>query len=333
MKNYMRGYSGRTRRRRASYKKTNTLYANSYRGWGRDRARRRKKIVLPILLIAAFAAGLVVLIMLGVRRNNAGNSVSNGTGTAVAAQTDLPVSAVSPAAAKETGEESKGAVSSAVRDVKPIDEQAISKPKPKPRAKAIALTFDDGPHTSNTPKILSLLKKYNAHATFFVVGNRVASGADLLKKELEIGCEIANHSWNHANLSKMKTIKQVDQNLNKTKRLVKKLTGYDIRLTRPPYGAISKLMRKKLNQPMILWSVDTLDWKSRNAKAVFKQVKKQVSDGAIILVHDIHESTAEAMETVLPWLVKNDYDILTVSELMQRKGIKMKNGKAYCDAG
>lgn len=333
MKNYMRGYSGRTRRRRASYKKTNTLYANSYRGWGRDRARRRKKIVLPILLIAAFAAGLVVLIMLGVRRNNAGNSVSNGTGTAVAAQTDLPVSAVSSAAAKETGEESKGAVSSAVRDVKPIDEQAISKPKPKPRAKAIALTFDDGPHTSNTPKILSLLKKYNAHATFFVVGNRVASGADLLKKELEIGCEIANHSWNHANLSKMKTIKQVDQNLNKTKRLVKKLTGYDIRLTRPPYGAISKLMRKKLNQPMILWSVDTLDWKSRNAKAVFKQVKKQVSDGAIILVHDIHESTAEAMETVLPWLVKNDYDILTVSELMQRKGIKMKNGKAYCDAG
>ena len=83
---------------------------------------------------------------------------------------------------------------------------------------------------------------------------------------------------------------------------------------------------------MILWSVDTLDWKSRNAKAVFKQVKKQVKDGSIILVHDIHESTAEAMETVLPWLVKNDYDILSVSELMKRKGVKMKAGKAYCDA-
>jgi peptidoglycan/xylan/chitin deacetylase (PgdA/CDA1 family) len=102
-------------------------------------------------------------------------------------------------------------------------------------------------------------------------------------------------------------------------------------LTRPPYGAISDVMRKKMDTPMILWSVDTLDWKSKNAKAVLKQVKKQVRDGAIILVHDIHESTAEAMKTVLPWLIKNDYDILTVSELMERKGIKLKAGKAYCN--
>ena len=91
-------------------------------------------------------------------------------------------------------------------------------------------------------------------------------------------------------------------------------------------------MRKKLKMPMILWSVDSLDWKSRDAKKVFKKIKKEVSDGDIILVHDIHGSTAEAMKKVVPWLVKNDYDILSVSELMERTGIKLKDGVAYGSA-
>lgn len=329
MRNYMRGYSGRTRRRRASYKKTNSLFESSYSGFSMNSRRRRRRKLWPGIaagvIIVVIAAALIWKLVI-LKNNDAGNSSAENTGTAIAAQT-TPQTA-SGTAADGNEEET---VSKAVEKVKPLDEKAISKPQPKPRSKAIALTFDDGPHTENTPKILELLKKYNAHATFFVVGNRVASGADLLKKELEIGCEIGNHSWDHANLSKMRKISQVNKNLNKTKKLVKRLTGYEIKLTRPPYGAISKVMRKKMNQPMILWSVDTLDWKSRNAKAVLKQVKKQVEDGAIILVHDIHESTAEAMKTVLPWLIKNDYDILTVSELMKRKGIKMKNGKAYCD--
>lgn len=289
--------------------------------------RRRRRKLWPVILAGAIIVIIAIaFIWKGVLLNNAGNSSAENTGSAIAAQT-TPQTAASGTAAGD----GKETVSRAVEEVKPLDEKAISKPKPKPRSKAIALTFDDGPSAENTPKILSLLKKYNAHATFFVVGNRVASGADLLKKELEIGCEIGNHSWNHANLSKMKNIKQINKNLDKTVRLVKRLTGYEIKMTRPPYGAISRIMRKKMNQPMILWSVDTLDWKSRNAKAVLKQVKRQVKDGAIVLVHDIHGSTAEAMETVLPWLVKNDYDILTVSELMARKGIKMKKAKAYCD--
>lgn len=114
--------------------------------------------------------------------------------------------------------------------------------------------------------------------------------------------------------------------------LVKKLTGGDVGLLRPPYGAISDKMREKLKHPMIYWSIDTLDWKTMNAKKTFKAVKKQVSDGDIILMHDIHAPTAEAVKKIVPWLVKNDYDILTVSELMKRKGIKMKNGKVYMSA-
>lgn len=273
-------------------------------------------LVLAVLAVVAFA------IQKNAFRPNGTEELAGNTATHAAA-------GASQAVAQATPEGDSDAVTQAVIAVDSLKEDAISKPAPKKRSKAVALTFDDGPSTENSPKILSLLEKYNAHATFFVVGNRVKSGRDILKKEIEIGCEIGNHSWDHANLSKMRKISQVDKNLNKTIKLVKKLTGYDIKLTRPPYGAISDLMRKKMKSPMILWSVDTLDWKSKNAKAVMKQLKRQVKDGAIILVHDIHASTAEAMEEMLPWLVKNDYDILTVSELMKRNGIKMKNGKAY----
>lgn len=204
----------------------------------------------------------------------------------------------------------------------------VPTPAPKPRSKAVALTFDDGPSTVNTPKVLELLKKYNAHATFFVVGTRVSAGAEVLKQEVAQGCEIGNHTWGHANLSKM-SMKKVNKQFNKTADLVQKLIGYDIKLLRPPWGAISQKMRDKLKHPMILWNTDTLDWKSKNPKAILKQVKKQVKDGDIILMHDIHPTTAESLKTVLPWLIKNDYDILTVSELAARKGAPLHNGKAY----
>lgn len=209
-----------------------------------------------------------------------------------------------------------------------INPQVIPTPQPKPRSKAVALTFDDGPSTTNTPKVLELLKKYNAHATFFAVGTRVSAGADVLKQEVAQGCEIGNHSWDHTNLAGL-SMKKVNKQYNKTANLVKRLVGYDITLLRPPYGAISQKMRNKLKHPMVLWNVDTLDWKYKNTKKIMKQLKKNVKDGDIILMHDIHPTTAEALKKVLPWLVKNDYDILTVSELAARKGAKLTNGKAY----
>jgi peptidoglycan/xylan/chitin deacetylase (PgdA/CDA1 family) len=203
-----------------------------------------------------------------------------------------------------------------------------SETKKKKRAKAVALTFDDGPSTENTPKALKVLKKYDAHATFFVVGSRVAEGAKVLKQVVEQGNEIGNHSWDHSSLAQM-SMKKVNREYDRTAKLVKKLVGYDVKLLRPPYGAISQAMRKKLKHPMILWSVDTLDWKSKNPKKILKEVKKQVKDGSIILMHDIHPTTVESLDAVLSWLTKNGYDVLTVSELAERKGSKIKNGKAY----
>ncbi len=308
MSDYMRGYNARNQKRRSSYiKRSRQTGRRAYRSRRRRRDRNYR-------LFAEIAVVMVVgvLVVVGGRA--------------------LFLKGISEQAKKlnETSAAS-GSVAQAAAAVTTISNSAIASPTPAPRPKAVALTFDDGPSTVNTPKILDLLEKYQAHATFFVVGQRVSAGADVLKREVALGCEIGSHSWDHADLSKLK-ISGVNKENNKTVKLVKKLTGYQIKTVRPPYGAISNTMRKKLKMPMILWSLDTLDWKSKDANKVLKQIKKNVSDGDIILVHDIHPSTAEAMKKVIPWLQENGYDILTVSELMERKGIKLKNGIAYGSA-
>ena len=201
-----------------------------------------------------------------------------------------------------------------------------------PKEKAVALTFDDGPSRDNDGTILEALQANGAHATFFVLGNRARVDGDIMQMILDAGCEIASHSWDHPQLSKIKWKKAKSQ-IDRTDRIVSKLlNGYQISLLRPPYGSISKTMRKKVEKPMILWSLDTEDWKSRNAKKVFNRVKKEVKDGDIILMHDIHPETAEAVKKIVPWLSEQGYDMLTVTELMARKGKTMEGGKAYLDA-
>lgn len=201
-----------------------------------------------------------------------------------------------------------------------------------PRTKAVALTFDDGPSRAHDGKILNVLQKYGARATFFVLGDRARVDGDILQMYLAAGCEIGSHSWNHPKLSKIEW-ERVERQIRKTDKMVSSLTGgYEIKYLRPPYGSISKKMRKKLDVPMILWSLDTLDWKTRNPKKIFREVKQEVKDGDIILMHDIYGTTAEAVEKVVPWLLENGYDVLTVSELMERKGKTLEGGKAYFDA-
>lgn len=215
----------------------------------------------------------------------------------------------------------------------PESVEAAAQPTPTPapviRDKAVALTFDDGPSRANDGRIVETLQKYGAHATFFVLGDRARVDGDILQMYLAAGCEIGSHSWNHPQLSKMKW-DEIERQLNKTNKTVSKLTGgYQIQLLRPPYGSISNTMRKKLDMPMILWSLDTLDWKTRNTKKIFREVRKEVKDGDIILMHDIYSTTADAVEKVVPWLQNKGYDILTVSELMERKGKNIEGGSAY----
>ena len=195
--------------------------------------------------------------------------------------------------------------------------------------KHIALTFDDGPSKTNTKIVLDALEKHKAKATFMVVGQNVNKGtADLLKREVELGCEIGNHSYSHANFKKISQ-KKIKSELKKTDDAVKKYIGSKPTVIRTPYGASSKSVLKCFDRPNIFWSVDTLDWKYRDTDRLVKYVSKNAKDGEIVLMHDIHKSTAKAVDGILKSLEKQGFETVTVTELSAINNVPMKAGKTY----
>ncbi len=186
--------------------------------------------------------------------------------------------------------------------------------KDLPNKKRIALTFDDGPHNTNTLKILELLDKHDAKATFFMLGNRVDFYPDIAKEIVERGHEPGNHTWNHKDLTTLSK-EEINLEIERTNNAIEKATGKEPTIYRPPYGSINNQVREAINMQSILWTVDTEDWKSRDAKEVLKEVQKNVTDGSIVLMHDVHSSTVEALELVLKFLDKEGYECVTVSEL------------------
>lgn len=201
-----------------------------------------------------------------------------------------------------------------------------------PNQPMIALTFDDGPSYESTKIVLDTLKKYNAKATFFVLGEHITKNQtknrEILKQSYEYGNEIASHTYDHKDLTKL-TMSEVQSEVTKTSELLKEVTGEEPKLLRPPFGAINDTVANNLPYPLILWSVDTLDWQTRNTDLDVKAVLDNARDGAVILMHDIHMPTAKAVEIVVPELVKRGYQLVTVSELAQAKGITLENGKRY----
>ncbi|MBR1740769.1 MAG: polysaccharide deacetylase family protein [Lachnospiraceae bacterium] len=194
----------------------------------------------------------------------------------------------------------------------------------------VALTFDDGPYTPVTKKILSTAKKYDARVTFFVVGNRISNYSDVLKKAYDQGCQIASHTHEHKILTKL-TKKQIKAQINRANAAIKKVIGCKATALRPPGGGVNDTVRKYVGLPMICWDVDTEDWKSRNAGKVLKRCKN-ISDGDIVLMHDLYPSSAEAVKKLIPRLVKKGFQLVTVDELFYYKGIKLQKGKVYFSA-
>lgn len=180
--------------------------------------------------------------------------------------------------------------------------------------KYVALTFDDGPHKTVTPRILKTLKKHNAKATFYMLGNSANAAPAIAKSVVQQGHEIGNHSYGHENLSKM-TATQALSNIERSNALIKKATGVEPLTIRPPYGARNHGLEQQLSQPTVLWSVDTLDWKTRNAAATLQVVKQKLHPGAIILMHDIHSTTADALDSILTYLDNKGYTCVTISQL------------------
>ena len=201
-----------------------------------------------------------------------------------------------------------------------------------PNKPMIALTFDDGPSNSATTRILNVLEKHNARATFFVVGSRVDSYSYQIKRAYNLKCEIGNHSYGHKTLTSL-SADGVKYELSATDTKIKAITGVSPVLMRPPGGSYkTDTVRNNTPYPIIMWSIDTRDWESRNATAVANHIKANAYDGAIILMHDLYDSTATATEIVVPWLISQGYQLVTVSEMMEAKGIKMQNGVAYFSA-
>lgn len=183
----------------------------------------------------------------------------------------------------------------------------------------VAMTFDDGPHPKLTPKLLDLLKERNIKATFFVIGKCVAEYPDIAKRIVNEGHEIANHSWNHPQLTKLSPA-AFDDEISQTSDAIEKATGIRPVTMRPPYGAINPTLTKRLNEEyglsVILWSVDPQDWKIRKSDHVSSHIIKNTAPGAIILAHDIHASTIDAMPAALDTLQSKGYKFATVSELI-----------------
>ena len=200
-----------------------------------------------------------------------------------------------------------------------------------PNKPMIALTFDDGPHATNTMRVLDALESVGGRATFFVLGELIDGKSDVLKRASDMGCEIGNHSFDHSNFTKLNAA-QMQQQLSSTSELVKNATGKTTALVRVPYGSVNATIRSAVGAPMIGCSLDTRDWESRNADKVVAKVLNNVKDGDIIIMHDIYSSTADAVERIVPELVKRGYQLVTVSELMAAREVNMENGKIYYQA-
>lgn len=183
----------------------------------------------------------------------------------------------------------------------------------------VALTFDDGPHPEYTPKLLDILRHHGVRATFYVIGRSVETYPEIARRIVAEGHEIANHTWSHPALPSISPAR-LDQEITKTSETIYRVTGRKPTNMRPPYGAINERVRQSLLQrhglDVIMWSVDPLDWKRPGASVVTQRMVDGAKPGGILLAHDIHPGTIEAMPSTISRLKAKGYGFATVSQLL-----------------
>jgi len=177
----------------------------------------------------------------------------------------------------------------------------------------VALTFDDGPG-AHTPRLLTALDAAGVKATFFVLGQNVAVNPAVVSRMSAAGHVVANHTWDHRDMKKL-TGDELTSEVTRTAAAIKAASGQTTTLLRPPYGSFGAPVRD-LGQALILWDVDTLDWKFRNAGEVVKRAMADVKPGSIILMHDIHATTVDAVPTLISKLKAAGYTFVTVPQLL-----------------
>ena len=192
----------------------------------------------------------------------------------------------------------------------------------KTSRKVLAITFDDGPHPTNTPRLLDILKEKKVRATFFVVGDMIRRHPDnpaILRRMITEGHEIGNHTATHKTLSRMSDTK-LREELTPAHQEILAATGVPPRVMRPPSGVITaaqkRLILKEYGYPQILWSVDPRDWQRPGAAVVTRRLIEGASPGGILLVHDLHSASVDAVPAALDALLAQEYEFVTVSELI-----------------
>jgi len=209
----------------------------------------------------------------------------------------------------------------------------IQPPGFDPDRPMVALTFDDGP-SRYTDDVLDLLEQHGGRATFMVLGNLIDARRDTVVRAVELGNEVIGHSWDHRDLTKLSE-QEVISEIYDTSALIASVTGVSQSMFRPPYGAYNDKVKRiaaELGYSIIYWSVDTLDWRHRDPDWVYNAIMNDVMDGSVILLHDIHGTTAEAMISVIPRLIEEGFQLVTISELLHHRYGDLEPGRVYYGA-
>lgn len=196
--------------------------------------------------------------------------------------------------------------------------------------KLVAITFDDGPGLY-TSDLIDRLNERDVKATFFIVGSNAEYYPDVIKKAAESGHQIGNHSYDHSLLTKL-SADEIQNEIDSTNKLLKQADGNDTHYLRPPYGEYNSDVASAANSPMVYWSVDTEDWKTLDSQAVYDSIMNNVYDGAIILCHDIYDTSCDGAIMAIDALKADGWTFVTVEELLTRRGITPENGVMYYDA-
>lgn len=191
----------------------------------------------------------------------------------------------------------------------------------------VALTYDDGP-SIYTNSIIDTFEKYNSKATFFIVGDRISWNEDPAKREGELGYQLGNHTYNHNRLTSLNAEKKKEK-LKGTDDELMRVCGRKTTCLRPPEGRWDNELKQVCETPIIMWSVDSRDWESRNANKIYNAIVGKVKDGDIILMHDLYESTADATKRIVPALIDAGFQLVTVEEMGLLKQGGLQNGVVY----
>ena len=206
--------------------------------------------------------------------------------------------------------------------------QAASGPAQIPDGPFVALTFDDGPRADTTPVLLDGLARRGIHATFFVIGEKVEGNEDLLLRMEREGHQIGLHTFHHRSLAGVNGADFYAE-VDELRRTLSGLLGREDFMLRPPYGAITPSNRARAGAPIILWNVDPRDWADRDSGRQTDAILEQVTDGGIILLHDIYPSSVETALRAADELMARGYIFVTVEELFALRGVTPENGKEY----